>query len=202
MSESARARQAYADYVALGPGRSLEKLLERYQSGTGSAPTRRMTSLKQWSSAFGWQARLQALADGEAAAAEERQREYVRSIMEAGFALPHERVKVLTELAQVLHRDLTAEGEANRRWVIDVKGIGAGDNWQSVEIERFNSAEVEQFRGLLDDIAKETAGRPRTVKVDLEGRVRVIAERLGLDPNAAVAEVERLLKEKVRAAGR
>jgi len=63
--ESARARQAWLDYLAMGGGRSLEKLLELYQSGTKAAPTARLRSLKSWSSAFGWQTRLGQVADEE-----------------------------------------------------------------------------------------------------------------------------------------
>jgi hypothetical protein len=37
-----------------------------------------------------------------------------------------------------------------------VKGIGLGENWTQIEIERFNTAELEQLRGLLAEIAKET----------------------------------------------
>jgi hypothetical protein len=49
----------------MGGGRSLEKLLELYQSGTRAAPTARLRSLKSWSAAFGWQARLSEVADEE-----------------------------------------------------------------------------------------------------------------------------------------
>lgn len=166
MRETPKARQAWADYVALGPDRSLEKLLRRYQTDP-SPPTTRLSSLKQWSVQFGWQQRLQDIADAEVAEAEARQAAHIRSIMETGFALAHERVRVLNDLAGTLLEELTAEGSENRRWVSEWKLVGSGENAQLVEIERFNKAEVEQFRLLLDDIAKELGERVR--KTELSG---------------------------------
>lgn len=205
MIETPRARQAWADYLALGPERSLAKLVALYSERRQTAgrararrgPTVRIATLEAWSQRFGWQARLQAITDQAAAEAEAEQRAYVRSIMETGFALAHERVSVLKELADTLLADLRTE---EKRWLRDVKGIGQGDNWAQVDIVRFNSAELEQLRGLLDDIAKETGGRPKTVKVDIEAKVRLMARSLGLDPDAAVAEAQRILAEGNRVA--
>lgn len=158
MSETSRAKQAWADYVTLGPGRSLEKLAALYQSSPKPTPLR---TLKGWSSAFGWQARLIEIANREAIAAEEREAAYRRSILEDGYALAHERVKALKDLGQKLHAELTKDGKL---WVTDVKGIGGGDSWERVDVERFNAAEVDQYRGILDDIAKETGGRKQSVE--------------------------------------
>jgi len=165
MKETARARQAWADYLALGPDRSLEKLLQRYQSGTKAAPATSLTRLKLWSRTFGWQQRLQVIADEVARAAEEKEREYRRLIMEDGYALPHERVRALKQLAGILFEELTAEDEAaNRLWIDDVKQVGKGEGALRVDIERFNTGEVDQFRRVLDDIAKETGGRAAKVE--------------------------------------
>src|SRR5258707_2612204 len=196
--ETPRARQAWADYVALGPGRSLDQLAERYQTATGSAPTRRIGTLKRWSGVFDWQDRLQAIANEQVAAATTAEAARIREIMATGFAQPHERVAVLKELADTLLQDLR---DPSKRWLRDVKGIGQGDNWTQVDIERFNSAELEQLRGLLDDIAKETGGRPKTIRVDIEHRIRVMALQMGLDPDAVVEEAQRIL-ESGRAAAR
>lgn len=73
MRETARARQAYADYLALGPDRSLEKLLKVYQRRPKKAPTRQLAVLKRWSAAFGWQSRLMDIAVREATEAERRE---------------------------------------------------------------------------------------------------------------------------------
>jgi hypothetical protein len=84
---------------------------------------------------------------------------------------------VLKELADTLLADLR---DPAKRWLRDVKGIGQGENWTQIEIERFNAAELEQLRGLLADIAKETGGRPKTIRLDVEHRIRVMARELGL----------------------
>lgn len=157
--ESPKARQAWSDYLALGPDRSLERLINRTEP-----KTYRLASLKQWSARHGWQARLQAIADSETTDATAKQSAYVRGILESGFGLEHERVKALNELADVLLEELR---DPKRRWVTDMKWLGSRENGQVVEVERFNAAEFEQFRGLLDDIAKEVGGRVR--KAELTG---------------------------------
>lgn len=160
MRETPRAKRAWADYLAMGPDRSLEALLKRYQNESKPLTTR-LASLKKWSAQFGWQSRLQAIADAAAREAEEREAAYRREIMESGYALAHERIKALKGLAEVLHGELLQE---DKRWLADVKQIGSGEGAERVDIERFNASEVEQFRGCLDDIAKEL-GERREVRV-------------------------------------
>lgn len=58
MRESAKAAQAFRDYVALGADRSLEALATKYRTSTEPAPTRHLRTLKGWSSEFGWQQRI------------------------------------------------------------------------------------------------------------------------------------------------
>lgn len=176
----------------------MEALLKRYQSEP-SAPTHRLATLKGWSRRFGWQARLQEISDQAAADATAGERQRVREIMETGFATAHERVAVLKELAGTLLEDLR---DPEKRWLRDVKGIGQGDNWTQVDIVRFNAAELAEFRALLDDIAKETGGRPKTIRVDIEQRIRIMAVQMGLDPDEAVAEAGRLLREANSATAR
>ena len=69
-AESPKANQALGDFYALGPGRSMPILERAYRGRTeGVPPTRQLSKLKEWSSAYGWLDRV--------AAAEniERQRE-------------------------------------------------------------------------------------------------------------------------------
>ncbi len=152
MRETPKARQAWADYTALGPDRSLERLAEGYQRSTEGVPTRQLSRLKKWSLAFGWQGRLREIADREAAAAEERQAAYLRELMETGYALTHERIRLLKALIAKLEADLL---DAGRTWVREPKTLGAA----IVHVERFNTPELEQLRGLLDDVAKEMGQR-------------------------------------------
>ena len=173
LRETPRARQAWADYVAMGPGRSLEALLKRYQSESNPV-TNRLATLKKWSVVYQWQARLAAIAEQEAREAEEREATERRAVMEEGYALGYRRVRDLKVLAERLFAELTAEGDDNRLWVRDVKQIGGGQYAERVDIERFNAAEVEQLRGLLSDIAKEIE------RDDLERRVAALEEAAGM----------------------
>jgi hypothetical protein len=56
--ETTRAYRAKKDYLAMGPGRSLEKLLALYrarnENGMGTAPTLRKATLAHWSGRWGW----------------------------------------------------------------------------------------------------------------------------------------------------
>lgn len=178
--ESPRAKQAWADYLALGPDRSLEKLhrlyLVRVQSEGNvrvAPPTLRLATLEHWSSSFGWQARLAAIADREARAAEEREAAYRRSIMEEGYATAHERVRLLKRLTHAIARDLNIAEDAEdmdpRFWVQDVKGIGGGETYREVTIERFNAAEVAELRAALADLAAEKGDRVRRTELTGKG---------------------------------
>lgn len=175
MKESAKAKTAWADYLGMGPGRSLEKLHRLYQvrqsNGETTVPSVTLRSLEQWSSDFRWQERLQAIVDEEARIAAEKEAEYRREIMETGYATAHERVKLLNRLAGGIVNDLRiTDGDDSdpRFWLKDVKGIGGGDDFERVEMERFNAEEITQLRGTLDDIAKEVGGRKQ--KTELTGK--------------------------------
>ena len=66
--EPQKAYAAFLDYCRLGPGRSLAKLLDRYQSASKARPdsapvlppTKRLATLKGWSARFTWQTRVEA----------------------------------------------------------------------------------------------------------------------------------------------
>lgn len=72
-----------------------------------------------------------------------------------GLALVGVRVTKLKQLAALLERDLFG----GFLWLEQVKGVGSGDVATLVEYEDFNKAEVDAYRGVLDDIAKEIGGR-------------------------------------------
>ena len=77
------------------------------------------------------------------------------SALTTGLAVKEERVKRLNLLAALMEEDLFN----GVLWTEDVKMIGSFPNQERVEFEEFNSAEVAQYRGVLDDIAKEVGGR-------------------------------------------
>ncbi len=173
MRETPRARQAWADYLALGPDRTIERLARQYHAVQPRYSQCLVSTVERilyrWSTTHGWQSRLALIADQAAREAEEREATYRREIMGEGYALGHERVRSLKALAEKLYAELTAEGEDCRRWVRDVKQIGSGEFAERVNIERFNAAEVEQLRGLLDDIAKEKGERKQVQEISGPG---------------------------------
>ena len=85
-----------------------------------------------------------------------------------GLALKGDRVTKLKQLAALMERDLFG----GFLWLDQMKGIGSGDIAQIVDYEEFNKAEVDAYRGVLDDIAKETGGRAQ--KMDHAGAITVI----------------------------
>lgn len=182
VKESAAAQRAYADYVNLGDGRSLEQLADLYRTCPEPAPpTKHLTTLKLWSRTYGWQARIKKLADAAVADAEAAYEARRREILTTGLALDHERVAVLKEIAE----DLVDDFEP---WVETVK---LAANGAKVPVEEFNAAELRELRGVLDDIAKETGGRQ--TKVEHTGkdggpiRVSHRAEDLSDDDLARIA---------------
>lgn len=88
-----------------------------------------------------------------------------------GLALKEVRVKRLQHLAALMERDLFG----GFLWTEQVKGLGGGEFMQVVDYEEFNAAEVREYRGVLDDIAKEMGHRRQGI--DLGGEVKVTDAR-------------------------
>lgn len=155
--ETDRAVQACNDYLRLGPGRSLSKLLSKYTKRNQKEPvTESESTIKKWSADYDWQLRASAYD----AVLEEMRNEKRRKEFDAGLALDYERIRKLKKLANLLEQDLTV-----RLWLDDVKSIGSGEFAERVDLIRFNSALVEQYRGVLDDLAKEVGGRKQKSEV-------------------------------------
>ena len=81
-----------------------------------------------------------------------------------GLALKTERIKKLKQLATLMEGDLFG----GLLWVEDVKGVGSGEIAQIVDFEEFNKSEVDAYRGVLDDIAKELG--ERALRQEVTGR--------------------------------
>ena len=143
----------------MGPGRSLGSLLNRYAGiDQNSPPTQSEGTLKQWSSRFDWYERS-VLFDSKW---ESYKNEVRHKIFNTELALDYERVVRLNQLGDFLLRQLYEKGEDgsfHNLWMPEVKIIGYGENAEAVETERFNHHLINQIRGVLDDLAKETAGR-------------------------------------------
>jgi hypothetical protein len=94
-----------------------------------------------------------------------------------GLALRSERVNRLQTLAALMEVDLFG----GLMWTDQVKGVGAGTAAEVVDYEEFNRGEIEQYRGVLDDIAKEMGERKQTLAGDLVVRapaLEAILERV------------------------
>ena len=72
-----------------------------------------------------------------------------------GLAVKAERIKKLKQLAALMEKDLFG----GFLWLDQVKGVGSGDIATLVDYEEFNKAEVDAYRGILEDIAKEMGHR-------------------------------------------
>jgi len=96
----------------------------------------------------------------------------------SGLALKENRVRLLQELANKLKDDLFMNGKL---WLLQVKGIGGKKNFERVEYYDFNSSEVAQLRGVLDDIASEVGGR--VSNVDLSTKGKPIKGYVGITPD-------------------
>lgn len=89
---------------------------------------------------------------------------FEREAITEGLARKAVRIRRLAQLAEKLEADLL---HGTRLWVEEPKQVGA----QIVDVEKFNAAEVKEYRGLLDDIAREIGDR-RT-KVEISGKIDV-----------------------------
>jgi hypothetical protein len=162
--ETRRAVQACNDYLRMGSGRSLAKLLDRYQTATELPPTKRLKTLKDWSRKHNWQGRVSEY-DIEL---ECQKNEYRHEVIQSGLALDYERVNELKRLGCFLIDQVYEQDEDGRHfnvWLRDVKQIGGGLHAKEVKLERFNAAIISELRGVLDDLAKETGGRRQNVDV-------------------------------------
>lgn len=156
--ESDKAVQALNDWLRLGNGRTLSWLLEKYTDSPHNAPTDSLNTLKHWSKTFNWAER----ANEFDATWDARKTAESEAILNFGLAHSHERVRKLYRLAALLEAQIYERGlygDLHNLWVPDVKSIGSGEFAERVDIERFNSALLEQYRKVLEDIAKETGGR-------------------------------------------
>lgn len=165
--ETNNAILACNDWLRLGPGRTIPKLIDSYQIKSDTikrfeAPSTSLKTLQTWSCRFNWAERATEFdAVYEARMNAEREAE-----LNYGLALDYERIRALKRLGDLLTDQLyerDPDGNLINLWVADVKQIGSGRDAEQVDIERFNSALITQLRGVLDDLAKEVGGRVQKV---------------------------------------
>jgi hypothetical protein len=167
--ETDTAATACNDWLRMGSGRSIPLLLNNYQQQSTfqrgyKPPSTSYLTLRTWSSNFDWPSRAREFD----AAWDARKTAEAEAVRNYGLALEHERIKELYQLAALLRGQIYELSEPHpvtgrvsfaNLWVADVKSIGSGEFAERVDIERFNSALIEQYRKVLEDIAKETGGR-------------------------------------------
>lgn len=97
-----------------------------------------------------------------------------KNALSSGLAIKENRVAALQRLAQLMGKDLFG----GFLWTEETKGVGSGTVAEIIDYDEFNAAEVAQFRGVLDDIAKEMGARATVAKLQ------------GEDGNGLVIKVE------------
>lgn len=95
-----------------------------------------------------------------------------KNALTSGYALKEVRVQKLSKLAALLEADLFG----GFLWTEETKGVGSGDAAEVIDYDVFNASEVQQYRGVLDDIAKEVGGR--TLKTDIDATVNATVEHV------------------------
>ena len=98
-----------------------------------------------------------------------------------GLSVKAARVHRLQKMADEMTLDLFDRGLF---WTTLVKGIGGDKNFERIEYQEFNKAEVEELRGVLDDIAQEMGERSSKdiqaqVTLNVEGFDQVIEKVYG-----------------------
>lgn len=170
--ESNRAVQACNDFLRMGPGRSVTALMGKYQETPENSTTQSLYTLQKWATEYKWFDR----AAEYDKSVEDAKNLRAKEIMHSGLSLDYERVEELKQLANQLKQQLIERGF----WLSDVKQIGSGQFAERIDIERFNQALIEEIRGVLDDLARETGGRANKHQISGENggdiNIRIIRE--------------------------
>jgi hypothetical protein len=178
MHESPAAIRAFEDYLAMPPGeRSLERLVHRYQNASESPPTKRLKTLKTWSSAFTWQARIRGIATQEREQAEGQVRDTRERVMGEGLALDYRRVAKLKEIGE---REAAIAQDCLEALAADVDGR------DTMLLKRYQIVK-RSLDGTLAAISAEVGGRTtRPLLRDLESFAVELAATEGYDLETAL----------------
>jgi hypothetical protein len=110
-----------------------------------------------------------------------------------GLAVKANRVENLQALADKLYDDLM---NGDKLWLLQVKGIGSKEDFERITYYEFNSAEVAQYRGLVDDISAEVGERVR--KTDLTSNGKPIGQNREFLKGSVSDEQLEVLEEAAR----
>lgn len=153
--------QRFERYRLAGPTRSLlgtvnaEKAERGVQRRARSTPGAWQRKFEKWN----WKARAEAW---DAYIAHKIASEAEAKALSSGYALRYKRIEKLNQLAELLLEELLTE---DKRWLPDVKQIGGGEYAERVDIVRFNSPLIQQFRETLDDLAAEMGERVKGLQI-------------------------------------
>jgi hypothetical protein len=147
----------------MGMGRSLGKLhqnlTEAAQVHGGKVPALR--TLKEWSANFDWQQRAVDYDKRQTETVEAQAQEFRQKHLFEGLALAQNRIARLTVVEELLFEQIS---DNDKLWPPELKNIRIDDGtFSTTEVRRFNGALVQQYRGVLDDIAKEVGDRKERV---------------------------------------
>lgn len=154
-------------YLYLGPARSLIAVYRAEAKSKKSAEERGrarnvpgawFAAVKRWD----WYARAIAFDDAERKKRDALYAARADEILASGFAVRFTRIAELNRLAELLQEEIWTD---DKRWLPDVKQIGSGEDAERVDLVRFNTSVIEQYRQTLEDIAVEMGERVRGVKV-------------------------------------
>jgi hypothetical protein len=135
--------------------------LERNESGSGSAPTSKISTLEKWSSRNGWRQRSETYD----AVRQEQRIQRTEDIENKGYAQRTERLAALDRQARKLELELE---DPELRWIDKGETICAGSDLVEGKFVRvFNFPLLKEYRGVLDDMAKEVGDR-KSSAIDIE----------------------------------
>ncbi len=154
--EQATFNQALRDYAAMGAGRSLAKLCERYQKVSKSSPeqppTRRLPTLKGWSVKFHWQARILDYVRVKDLEREQRRAERRQQLEDDDWATGDDLRKVARGLLSLLARKTKA--------VSDKEG--------DIDDTNVTSAQITQALKIGSELQRLSTNEP-TANINLSG---------------------------------
>ncbi len=119
---------------------------------------------------FQWEKRAAAWDAHQAKVQERLIEEEKGKILSHGFALMHERVRILDALTRQL---LKYTEDEEKIWLPDVKTAGFGESAERVDLVVFNDALFEQIRKYLTDLAAEMGERVKTTRQEVSGSVDI-----------------------------
>lgn len=172
------------DWLRMGAGRSVVELIKKYQDLSNfhqgyEPPTLTESTIYTWSSRYRWMERAAEYDETW----EQRKNAEREQVFNQELALDFERVRKLVRLATMLEGQIYErgiDGIMHNVWQPDRKSIGTFPVQEFVDIERFNSALISEYRATLDDLAKEVGGRKqRTEHTGADGGAIII--KTGMD---------------------